>query len=59
MTFEFSVEPNEGEPHKTIFTFSVTSQDTVDGLYSYVFGYVNPVDGISNIPIYQRSTNRY
>ena len=42
MPFEFSVEPPEGEPHKTVFTFSVTSQDTLDGLYSYVFGYFNP-----------------
>jgi hypothetical protein len=25
MPFEFSVEPPEGEPHKTVFTFSVTS----------------------------------
>lgn len=52
MSFEFSVEPPVGEPHKTVFTFSVTSQDTLDGLYQYVFGYVNPVDKISNIPIY-------
>ncbi len=52
MSFEFSVEPPDGEPHRTIFTFSVTSQDTLDGLYQYVFGYVNPVDKISNIPIY-------
>jgi hypothetical protein len=59
MSFEFSVEPPQGEPHKTVFTFSVTSQDTLDGLYQYVFGYVNPMDGISNIPIYQKSTNRY
>jgi hypothetical protein len=59
MSFEFSIEPKSGEPHRTVFTFSVTSQDTVDGLYQYVFGYVNPVDKISNIPIYQKSTNRY
>lgn len=58
MSFEFSVEPPSGEPHSTVFTFSVTSQDTVDGLYQYVFGYVNPVDKISNIPIYQKSNNR-
>lgn len=59
MTFEFAVEPRVGEPLLTVFTFSVTSQDTYDGLYLYVFGYVNPVDGISYIPIYQKSTNRY
>jgi hypothetical protein len=33
MPFEFSVEPPDGEPHNTVFTFSVTSQDTLDGLY--------------------------
>ena len=33
MSFEFSVEPPSGEPHSTVFTFSVTSQHTVDGLY--------------------------
>lgn len=47
MSFELSVEPLVGEPLNTIFTFSVTSQDTLDGLYQYVFGYINPVDGIS------------
>lgn len=59
MNFEFSVEPPTGEPLMTVFTFSVTSQDTLDGLYYYVFGYVNPADGISNIPIYQKTFNRY
>ena len=59
MSFEFSVEPPVGEPHRTVFTFSVSSQDTIDGLYSYGFGYINPADGISYIPIYQKSTNRY
>jgi hypothetical protein len=52
MSFQFSVEPPEGEPHKTVFTFSVSSQDTIEGLYQYVFGYVSPIDKISQIPIY-------
>ena len=52
LSFQFSVEPKKGEPLNTIFTFSVTSQETLDGLYEYVFGYVNPADGISYIPIF-------
>jgi hypothetical protein len=37
---------------------SVTSQTIIDGLYTYVFGYINPVDGTTLIPMYQRTYKR-
>eukprot|EP00347_Sterkiella_histriomuscorum_P003593 403363692 len=59
LSFEFSVEPATGVAHETVFMISVTSQSTFDGLQTYVFGYVNPVDQESLIPLFQRSFNRY
>ncbi len=44
MSFEFNVEPSNGIAHITSFFMTVTSQNTFDGLFTYIFGYVDPQD---------------
>ena len=47
------MEPAEIEPKAltTKFSLSVYSQKTFDTLDQYVFGYLNPKDGITKIPM--------
>jgi hypothetical protein len=54
---EFKVESNELEPKplSTLFSLSVYSQKTFDTLDQYVFGYIDPSDKITKIPMTQKT----
>ena len=50
---EFYLEPSSLDPMplSTIFSLTVFNQDTYDNLNQYVFGYINPSDGVTKIPM--------
>lgn len=54
---EFFVEPSDSSPVPltTVFSLQVLSQDTYDSLNQYVFGYINPDDGVTKIPMTKKS----
>lgn len=58
---EFNVEPSDIEPKAltTIFSLSVYNQRTFDTLDTYVFGYVSPDDGITKIPMTQKTYKKF
>jgi len=58
---EFTVEPSEIEPKAltTKFTLSVFSQKTFDTLDQYIFGYLDPKDGRTKIPMTQKSYKKF
>ena len=59
MSFEFRVQPAIGEAHSTNFVLMVTSQAAFEDIITFVFGYVDPQNSDSLIPLYQRSINKY
>lgn len=57
ITFEFFVEPASGVALSSLFSLEVTTQQPYDGLFTYVYGYINPIDGITQMPLFRRSVN--
>lgn len=58
---EFYLEPSSLDPMplSTIFSLTVFNQDTYDNLNQYVFGYINPSDGVTKIPMTQKSYMKF
>ncbi len=43
----------------TVFSLSVFSQETFESLNQYVFGYINPDDGVTKIPMTKKSYMKF
>lgn len=58
---DFLVEPSDLDPRAltTKFSLSVFSQKTFDTLDKYVFGYIDPADSITKIPMTQMNYKKY
>lgn len=58
---EFAAEPSDREPKalSTVFSLSVYSQKTFASLDQYVFGYIDPSDGVTKIAMTQKSYKKF